>query len=123
MPTSVLAQRMCDGTQAKLPGAPPPLEVPPFLYGAPMLHAEASNCKQCMAWGTKPSHCGVICCGSLQSRPWAVEWPDVAEAGYETQLPRHAMGMAARCVSANRTSSDMKHLCMRLKVNFARHLC
>ena len=39
VPASVLAQRMCDGTQAKLPGAPPPLEVPPFMYGAPMNHS------------------------------------------------------------------------------------
>ena len=28
----VLAE-MCDTTQEKLPGAPPPLEVPPFMYG------------------------------------------------------------------------------------------
>ena len=49
VPASCIAQRMCDGTQAKLPGAPPPLEVPPFMYGTPIPHGDASHCKHCMA--------------------------------------------------------------------------
>ena len=39
-PKPDFTQRMCDESQAKLPGAPPPLEVPPFMYGAPVVCGE-----------------------------------------------------------------------------------